>query len=264
VYGVLLPIMMLCAGMGVSPSEPEYVSDPFGDADFKDTPHILSVRYPNRGRTEFSLMFSGSFIDKYSKHMGGMLDVNYHVFDRIAVGLTLGHLHGRLTSIVTDPQGVLGNKLAECSVDATKCARLNPNVPDYKQVTGVADAVVMWTPLYGKLNVFSELDMNIEMYMLAGMGVNGTRQINAAATADKRDYTLSGGGFFEGGMFSNPKFNGTFGAGVRIFAGRSVALRAEVRTLLFRDEFEFRKGQGAEGYTSAYWFGQLGVSYVLF
>jgi outer membrane beta-barrel protein len=264
VYGVLLPIMMFWAGVGSAATEPQYISDPFGDADFKDTPHILSVKYPNKGRTEFSLMFAGSFVDKYSKHMGAMLDVNYHVFNRIAVGVTLGHLHGRLTPIVTDPQGVLGNKLAECGIDSTKCANLNPNVPDYKQITGVADMVVMWTPLYGKLNIFSELDTNVELYTLAGMGVNGTRQISASATADRRDFNLSGGGFFEGGMFSNPKFNGTFGGGVRLFAGRSFAVRAEVRTILFRDEFVFKKGQAAEGYTSAYWFGQVGVSYVLF
>ncbi|MEL6547555.1 MAG: hypothetical protein AAFQ82_23230, partial [Myxococcota bacterium] len=37
------------------------------------------------------------------------------------------------------------------------------------------DARVIWTPLYGKVNVVSEVDANLEFYGFLGAGVHGQR-----------------------------------------------------------------------------------------
>lgn len=260
-----LLMALFLAAANARAAAPEYSEDPFGDSDFANRPLIMNVNHPGRGRAEVAVLASGSFVDKYTAHMGGLVDASYHIVDTLALGVSVGYLHGRLTSIVTDQEGVLGNKMQACIGDPTQCSNINPHVPDFKQITGIADALLTWTPFYGKINVVSELDVNLELYGLAGVGINGTRTVRATAGSGRQnanDYMLSGGDMFSGGMFDNSKVNGTFGMGLRIFVSKHVALRTEVRTILFRDRFDFEKGKGEQPYTSAFWFGQAGLAYV--
>ena len=245
-------------GAATAAESPHYSNDPFGDADFaKNAPLVMEVAHPTRGRTEIGLLYTNSVIDKYTYQRGGLIDVTYHITDTIALGGSFGFLHGGLTSIVTDPAGVIGNKLNTCGTD---CRNINPNLPDYNQITGVADALFVWSPLYGKINIVSELALNMQIYALAGMGVNGTRQITA--TKAGQSFNLNNGGFMDGGMFSHAKFHGVGGAGLKIFVTDWMALRTEFRALAFHDTFEFEPGKGKQDYTSAYWFGQGGVSFI--
>ena len=62
-----------------------------------------------RLRSPFGVMFASSLIDKYNSHMGGVVDVTYHLMDSFGVGVTAGYMHGSLTPIVTDGKGIIGN-----------------------------------------------------------------------------------------------------------------------------------------------------------
>jgi outer membrane beta-barrel protein len=257
----------LAASLSAAP--PEFEPDPFQDADFDGAPLILDVAHPTRGRADASLMFVTSVIDKYSSHTGGMLDLSYHVVDTLGIGVSFGYMHGQLTNIVTDAQGIIGNKMQKCdALTPPNCSNINPDVPDYRQITGVLDLVAIWSPLYGKVNVVSELDVNLQLYGLLGGGVNGTRTINASAPRDPagvEDFQLEGGQFGEGGVFDDMFVNVTFGAGLRIFMLDRVALKAEFRALTFYDEFDFdRETEELEGYWSMYYFSQLGLAFRLF
>ncbi|MFC1609346.1 outer membrane beta-barrel domain-containing protein [Myxococcota bacterium] len=243
---------------------PQYVDDPFGDADFSDAPLILDVAHPTRGRGELSLWFTSSVIDKYTNHMGGLLQFDYNFSDSLGAALAVGFLHGALTNIVTDDAGIIGNKVTKCIEDAAQCGNINPNVPDYNQITGVVEGLAVWSPLYGKINVVSEIDVNLQVYVVGGVGVNGLRRIEATTRTPSRpnDYTLTGGGFSKGGFFSNTKVHGTVGVGLQVFVVDWLALRGETRGLLFADKFDF--GEGEETYLSMYWFFQGGLGFILF
>ena len=65
---------------------------------------------------------------------------------------------------MTDPAGIIGNKVRLCQ---TQPCDINPNVPNRRQITGLMDIVMMWSPLYGKINVVSELDVNVPGVALA-------------------------------------------------------------------------------------------------
>ena len=234
---------------------PEYTSDPFGDADFAGTPLILEVSHPTKDRGELAVLFSTSMIDKYTAHTGGLVDFTYHFLETLGAGISVGFLHGALTNIVTDAEGILGNKTWDCRNDASKCGSIDPNVPDYRQITGLADLILMWSPLYGKINVVSEMDVNLQLYGLVGAGVNGTRRITAEPVQPVQtptDYRLRNASLFDGGAFDD----------ARMFMLDWLALRAEARGVVFRDEFDF--GEGPEGYTSLYWFGQAGLAFMIF
>ncbi|MBI5508785.1 MAG: outer membrane beta-barrel domain-containing protein [Deltaproteobacteria bacterium] len=269
---VLLTFM--AAASSAFAAGPTYPPDPFNDADFKDAPLILDVSHPSRGRGEASLMYAGSVIDKYTQHRGLMLQFDYAVTQTLGVGLTFGFMHGQLTNIVTDDAGIIGNKVggpAGCVTkgwpNAPECQDINPNVPDYKQMTGVVDALVFWQPLYGKINVVSELDVNLQAFVLAGLGINGRRKIEATVNdhpVAPSDYTLAGGGLGEGGLFGDPNPHLTLGTGLQVFLLDWLSLRAEVRGYISRETFQFEGDSVESSYLAQYWFFQTGLGFILF
>jgi outer membrane beta-barrel protein len=247
----------LLLGNASALADPAYQKDPFHDVDLEGTPLIYNQAHPIKRRMEVSLMYGGSVVDKYTSHQGLLLDLGYHFTDNVGIEASFGFMTGGLTSIVTDPQGILGNAINNCGTD---CSNINPHLPDYRQITGIADALFIWSPLYGKINVVSEFSVNMQLYLLGGLGVNGTRQIKA--TAANGSYNLSGDRFMQGGMFSDPKFHLVGGVGLKMFVTEWMALRTEFRTLAFRDTFEFSSGKGAQGYFSPFWFMQGGISFL--
>ncbi len=263
-YALALVVVSLSAS--VVQAAPEYKSDPFNDADFAESPLILDVVNPTRGRGELSLVYSQSVIDKYTAHKGLHLQFEYAVLDTLGVALSFGYMHGQLTSIVTDEGGIIGNKVTKYMNDKTAATQnVNPNVPDYMQITGVADFLAIWRPLYGKVNVVSELDVNMQLYLMGGVGMNGRRAVTATVADNPQspsDYTLAGGGLGEGGLFGDPKVHATLGAGIEVFVLDWLTVHGEARGYLWPETFKFVYGE--QSYLAQYWFVQAGVGFIVF
>jgi outer membrane beta-barrel protein len=260
---------------------PEYSEDPFGDFALSDESLILNIDFHPAGHGEVGVLLASSMIDKYSTHIGGLIDFTYNfsdgevgvsLLDTIAVNVSAGYAAGSLTSIVTSPQGIIGNKVLKCAEDPSTCPNgdVTPYVPDYKQVTWMASVSAIWAPLYGKINVVSEYDVNLQFYGLLGAGVNGTKEVTATANAaDPRGYTLGSG---DPGVMPHL----TFGGGLKVFIMDWIALRAEVRGLLNFDKFDFKYRPNAnatsvapmgtydELYAPGYVFANVGLNFLVF
>jgi outer membrane beta-barrel protein len=267
---LVLSVLMLSTAQAWG-GGPTYPADPFGDADFAGAPLILDVAHPSRGRGDLSLLYSQSVIDKYTAHKGLMLQFEYAITDTFGVAFAFGFNHGQLTNIVTDDLGIIGNKVKKCIDDhqPDNCDSVEPDVPDYTQMTGIVDALAVWQPLYGKINVVSELDVNLQAYVLAGVGVNGRRRIDVEIKGVSNgfpvvpsDYKLSGGDFGQGGLFGDPKPHFTAGAGLQVFLLNWLSLKAEVRGYISRETFKFIYGE--QSYFAQYWFFQTGLGFILF
>ena len=219
--------------------EPVYSDDPFGDADLVDAPLIMNVAHPTARRVDFTLAFATSLVDKYVQQTGAALDLRYHFAEHWGIGGTLSFFGGGLTDIVTDGAGVLGNKVTACrTVNAPTCD-LSLRVPDTKQMTGSVDLTAIWLPFYGKVNLVSELNFDMQLYLLAGGGLNGTRLIGATYDpSSQTGYVLAGGKAGEGGMFANAVAHGTIGAGVTIFLNSWLAVRGEYRAIIWRQSLD--------------------------
>jgi outer membrane beta-barrel protein len=263
----LLVFAVVLTATNAQAAGPEYVDDPFGDSDFEGTPLIMDIAHPPEGRGEVGLLFSTSMIDKYSKHLGGMLDFNYSLVDSLGVGVSLGFLHGALTTIVTDQVGIIGNKVDKCQRDGEEAScDATPNVPDFKQITGSLDLYAVWFPFYGKVNLVSEADVNTEFYVLLGAGVNGTREAvidSQTPSSDGLPANVTNQAPMDGGLFGDLKVHGTFGIGLKVYFTPWFAIRSEFRGVFFRDEFPF-SGGAPEGYTAAYWLGHIGANFIVF
>jgi outer membrane beta-barrel protein len=258
---LLLPLVCASTAMAAAPA---YEQDPFGDEDWKDAPMILDVAHPTLGRGELGLMFSSSVIDKYNSHVGSVVDLTYSFTDTMGVDLAFGFLHGTLTPIVTDQEGIIGNRIENhCIKNSVANCDINPAVPDFDQITGLFTASFLWSPLYGKINVVSELDVNLELYALAGLGVNGTRRVQVTLV-NGNQFETTGGGVGEGGLFGSPKPHLSLGGGVKVFVADWLNFRAEFRDIIFNDSFDFGKDGTEDSYRSHHYLAQLGLGFVLF
>lgn len=269
--------LIFSANMALANSNaPDYAEDPFGDFALSDESLILNIDYHPAGHGEVGVLFASSMIDKYSKHFGGLLDFTYNFsdgevgvsfLDTLAVNVSAGYASGALTSIVTSEQGIIGNKVKKCGENPETCpgGDVTPYVPDYKQVTWMASVAAVWAPLYGKVNVVSEFDVNLQFYGLLGVGVNGTTMVTATQSIG------ADGGYLLGTGENGVKPHFTLGGGLKVFVTDWIALRAEVRGLMFVDEFDFtyRPTLGAQrseetAYMSRYVFANVGLNFLVF
>ena len=256
---------------------PEYSEDPFGDFALSDESLILNIDFHPAGHGEVGVLLVSSMIDKYSKHIGGLLDFTYNfsdgevgvsLLDTIGINVAAGYAAGSLTSIVTSPQGIIGNKVLKCGEDPSTCPNgdVTPYVPDYKQVTWLASVAAVWAPLYGKVNVVSEYDVNLQFYGLLGAGVNGTKEVTATVNGG------APGGFVLGTGDTGVQPHLTYGGGLKVFIMDWIALRAEVRGLMYADKFDFyykpNVGTSQElnesTYMSRYVFANVGLNFLVF
>jgi outer membrane beta-barrel protein len=236
--------------------EPVYDADPFHDADFVDPPLIRDVAHPIENRVSLALMFSSSLVDKYVQQTGATADLRYFFTQHWGIGASFSYFGGGFTDIVTENAGVLGNKVGTCRNNGATTCDLTLHVPDTKQVTGSFDVNLYWVPLYGKLNFVSELDTNAQLYLLAGGGVNGTREIAATydATASK-GYTLSA----SGGAFADAHAHANIGIGAQLFLTRWLAVRGEVRSMVWHDNVDVTNALGQAVTQSYYSWRHIGM-----
>ncbi|MEM6533069.1 MAG: outer membrane beta-barrel domain-containing protein [Myxococcota bacterium] len=259
---------LLTTSVAVSHAAPEPVFevDPFEDADFGvdvQQPLVLEPAHSARGRLEFGAMFSSSVIDKYHSHLGLLFDLTYHPLRTFGISLAFG-LNNGSTSGITEV--ALEEKLQRCRDDDLigSACDLRLNLPDFEQLTGSADLRLVWTPLYGKINVVSEVDANLEFYTFAGGGVHGQRRPTVIVDPNRPEgFRVDGEGLAEGGFFSDLQWRGTFGVGFKIFLGKYVALRTEVMGAGWLDSFQFVGQPDEQTFATYRYFLNNGVSVAL-
>jgi len=176
------------------------------------TPLIANKLYPMAGRFEFGANFAASFGDKYVDHIGGHASIGFHIFDSLALEGYGGYLIGGETGIVRNVR--LDGKSAGLSSTGAECANATcePQLPDMWQTTWFAGANVQWAPIYGKLSAVSEYDLNFQLYLRGGGGVEGVQR-------QLQDGSAAGAGI---------RPSGNLGVGVRLIPWKYVALRAEL------------------------------------
>lgn len=257
-------VVVLAAGRARADEPPVYVDDPYGDGDGASAPLIVDRAHGAGRPLEAALLFSTSIVDKYSSHLGGMLELGVGLVDTLAAGATFGYFDGSLSSIVTGDEGIIAGKLASCG---TPCRALELRVPDLAQLTGVLTGQLVWAPLYGKISVVSEVEVSLQLYALAGGGMVGTRRpsVDLAHPSGSRSWSVAGQGVGDGGLFANRHGALAFGAGLRLFAGSLVEVRLELRDLTFRDTFDldYDPTTPDQSYWASRWFVQAGVGVVL-
>ena len=177
------------------------------------------------GRWEVGLAFAvatnTSLVDQY----GLLLSLGYHPVEWLDVGLdALGastQLSGLSYAIRADlrprAKGVLKDEFANAG-----------------QLKAAGFAAARLAPIYGKLNLASELAVHFQAYVLGGAGLGSLHHESVNLCAQPGTAPCADGQFQTSDAV---KPVGELGLGFRFYLGDRLSLRTEVRGLLFPDSF---------------------------
>lgn len=211
------------------------------------TPLISNTLHPMQGKLELTGFFDFSYADKYVDHMGGHAAVAYHLADWFALEGFGGYLVGDETNIAkkvrqSGQSFTRGQGGQSCATPSCE-----PELPDLWQTTWFAGADVQWAPIYGKVSIVSEYDLNFQLYALLGGGIEGVRKrVNSNPDNDPA---------IQGFYLTNPstRVHVNYGAGLRFLPFSWMALRLELRNYTgLNPDVPERGTQGSDPCTTGY------------
>jgi len=203
--------------MALAASDPTV--DEFDDND-PDPPVLINRARPFHFNVELSLMFMPTLIEKYLNHTGGVAAITVHMNDIFALEAFGGYVYMREAAIIGGAESVRSQN-----------PTMEPALPDLVGMSWIAQAGVAIAPIYGKLNFFSEVDMNSQFYICGGIGAIGAvKRQNVSVNPDEFTTEI---------VPLGARFAGNVGAGFKLFFTNWFGLRGEFRDIIFSDSFDY-------------------------
>lgn len=235
VAGAVVLLLALLAVMAPAAARAQSKSDAFAGK----IPPVSAELYRKAGRFEATLSGNVSVNDAfYSKYFGG-LKLGYHFTESLSA-------HALVSSgLVT--------KAGSAQVCPTNGGCHSANRQQMYQVPGkiklMAGLEGAWTPIYGKLNVFSGV-VHFDMGLLAGVDwIRHDKVLSESQVEANRRPSAEG------------TLGGHLGLGTRIFLTDWMAARLEFRDYLYRVSVpNWQDGSGAKKDLQNQMFAELGIS----
>jgi outer membrane beta-barrel protein len=209
-----------------------------GDAFAGKIPPVSGQLYQKAGRFELTPTANISLNDAfYTKYFGGA-KATYHFTEHWAAGI-----QGAGGATVQTSSAVVCSPTKGCNnADATAMRQVPGRI---RWMLGAEGA---WSPVYGKLNVFSEQAAHVDLSILAGPDLIAYDEVLSKADAALRAPGVS------------TSVGGHVGLGMRLFVSRSFAVRLEVKDYIYAVNVP----NGAIGSdVQNQLFAEIGVSYFL-
>jgi outer membrane beta-barrel protein len=237
----IILLLTLLAAPAVARAE----ATPTAFDDFEAKPKVFTHPYrPLDNRLELTLFFTPSVVDKYLNHTGGAGALSFHFNDIVAIEGLGGYVYAKEVDIIGGPAGVR----------ALSSTGAEPNLPDLVGMSWFAMGNLELSPIYGKINLLSEVDFNSQIYVMGGVGAVGAVKYFRVPGGTQTQTELTNQGV---------KFAGDFGIGFRLFLLRWMAIRAEFRDILYTDSYDFvGKGQKDVDFIHNF-MGFFGLSFIL-
>lgn len=190
--------------------------------------------YQFDGRFDLSLMGGLSVNPKLIDHYAGMIQPAYHLTDAWAIELAGGYVHAqerqRLTNMV--PDGIRYS-IQRYREDGQPVHEFT----DMGAMEWVAQAGVRWSPIYGKLNLASELPLHFGAYASVGAGVAGVQRTSlATCTAVSESAGTVNEFSCAEGQTAAVEPMGSGALGLRLYMNHRFALRTELKSFVYPDE----------------------------
>ena len=226
----------------VKPAGP--IKDSSGDYDLARVPakdesiYVTQKRaFSKRGHLEFTPIFGAVINTRFVSTLGLYGALAYHFKENFALEVMGGY------------SGVPFTRYTEATIEIREKENLEAPDADRKWMDWFVGADVQWSPFYGKLRLIPGLLATFDIYVLAGLGVVGTRAPclpNASYLANGQGEEPSGQGVqgITGTCPADPavaalpagiKFAGQFGGGARVFFARWFGIRVEIRDIIYSE-----------------------------
>jgi outer membrane beta-barrel protein len=181
--------------------------------------------FSKKGRFELSPSASVTIRDAFfTKYIfGGTL--TYHITETWAVSLRGGYsvpIVSGAAQICTTETTSAG---AVPGCRNPRFSELNGKAPG--QITMLSGADVLWEPIYGKLALWSELFVHFDLYVVGGPALIEYQGPTSNGAAGSQTYFTAGG---------------NIGLGTRVFLNKWLALRGELRDVLYVEKVSAGSG----------------------
>lgn len=184
---------------------------------------VRNRKYSVQNRIEASPMVGLSMTNRMTEQYNFQLGIAYNFSETLALELRPGFAMGGLTSIGKQARTDIP------PVDADPHPR--SEFQDLWRLEWSALVMPRWTPIYGKINLATELPIHFQAYLTAGAGVVGL-------TYDSIVYCQAGCSGDDSFISEQRQsFAIAGGAGLRIFLSELLSLRLEIYDLAYPDEY---------------------------
>jgi outer membrane beta-barrel protein len=181
------------------------------DAFAGKIPPVSGQLYQKAGRFELTATGNLSLNDAfYTKYFAGA-KATYHLTEHWAVGL-----HGAGGAAVQTSSAVVCSPSKGCADADAVAMRQVPGKLRY-----IVGAEAAWSPVYGKLNVFSEQAAHFDLSILAGPDLIAYDEVLSKEAAAVKAPGVA------------TSFGGHLGLGLRLFLTTAFALRFEVKDYIY-------------------------------
>ncbi len=186
-------------------------------------------RYELReGRFEIGPSF-GFSLDRAMRHtftIGAKLE--YHFADAFSVGADVGYGVGFNTGLASELEESYKDAGEGPGCDKPNCDLWTPLTKRMSDIKFQGDVRFAWTPIYGRIAVFSKLFVLYDMYAFGGVALAYTANSGSdgdwVPNTDQVDAANEG---FRAGL--------ALGVGMRIYFNHWIAMGLEVKDLMFMD-----------------------------
>ena len=185
---------------------------------------LIQQRFPLKGRLEIMLTPAVSVLDKYTRHAATSLGVGYYFHEFLGLEVDSGY------AFYSGNRALLDDLLATAGENLRGIERLP--LRDLKRLTWFAQMGVNLVPLYGKVNLASQLAVLFHLYLVAGAGVAQFHytELRWAESVSRQ---------VEVDLGVSPTFY--YGGGIRLYLSPHLSLRAELRNLAYHDTYTAQK-----------------------
>lgn len=222
--GKLLLPLIVCALAAAAPARAEdpVVYGPDG------APTVVQRKlYRMTGRVEVGLAGELSLNTALVNHYGGILGISIHPNEWLDLGVDL-------MGNFTGPSRLAKNIRGDLAFD--RAGVVKDEFANDNQLRGGLFGTARLAPIYGKLNLASELSVHFQAFVLGGAGVGSVHRESVNLCATPGTTPVASCGAFQ--TEDNFPAIGELGLGLRFYLGETWSLRTEVRGFFFRSTYK--------------------------
>jgi outer membrane beta-barrel protein len=191
---------------------------------------VRNRKYTTWQKFEVTPTVGFSLTSRLTSNMNFQLGLAYNFSEIFALELRPGFNLGSLTEVGEDARDRIFSKGAVGEIESTV-----DDFPDMWTMEWQALLMPRWTPIYGKLNLVTELPIHFQAYLTAGGGAVGlARESIAYCQTGGANPPECGDGYHDE---TKTTWLAAGGGGMRFFVSDMVLLRLELLDFIHPDEY---------------------------
>lgn len=220
----LLPLLVTLIGGALAAPEIAHAQQAQQDDEIIERVVVRNRKHSVWNTLELSPSFGVSLINRMTQQYNLQLGVGFNFSEEWGLDVRGGWSLGQLSSVAESAR-------ARREGDGREVKPVD-EFQDLWRMTWQAMLLPRWSPIYGKLNIVTELPVHFQAYLTAGGGMVGLESESIV-------YCQSSGASSCTGYLTEERqsFAAAAGLGLRFFVAQGLGLRLELLNMMYPDEY---------------------------